>query len=135
MNLDCRLLLADPDMVTLCETLNQIYLNEGEIPPANILERLDEKGAQERFREVLFAPPIYSVEEVEQAVNEFEDRIHKLEPPDNLPQRINSEDAELYGVLWHQLNPNESLLGVCKFCLNPSELLVKAGEAKVLIDG
>ena len=63
------------------------------------------------------------------------DRIHKLEPPQNLPQRINSEDAELYGVLWHQLNPNESWLGVCKFCLNPSELLVKAGEAKVLIDG
>lgn len=62
------------------------------------------------------------------------DRIHKLESPEELPQRVTDEDAAQYGALWHQLNPEASLLGVCKFCLNPSELLVKAGHAKALVN-
>jgi hypothetical protein len=62
------------------------------------------------------------------------DRIHKLESPDDLPQSVSDEDTEQYGTLWYQLNPDASLLGVCKFCLNPSELLVSAGQAKVLVN-
>jgi hypothetical protein len=62
------------------------------------------------------------------------DRIHKLEPPDELPQRIITEVARSYGALWHQLNPDGSPLGVCKFCLHPSALDLKAGQATVLID-
>ncbi len=61
------------------------------------------------------------------------DRIHKLEPPDDLPKSVKAEVAVQYGVLWHQLNPGASLLGVCKFCHYPSELLVKANQAKVLV--
>ena len=63
------------------------------------------------------------------------DRIHKLETPDNLPHRVDAEDAERYGILWHELNPGSSPLGVCKFCQNPLELLVKAGQANVLVGG
>ena len=61
------------------------------------------------------------------------DRIHKLEPPDDLPQRVNAEDALQYRALWHQLNPGTSLLGVCKFCQNLSELIVNASQARVLV--
>jgi hypothetical protein len=63
------------------------------------------------------------------------DRIHKLETPDHLPQRVSAEDSKLYGVLWHELNPESSELGVCKFCQNPIELPVAAGQANVLVDG
>ena len=62
------------------------------------------------------------------------DRIHKLESPDDLSQRISKDDTAQYGNLWNQLNPDGSVLGFCKFCLNPSELAVSAGEAKVLVN-
>ena len=62
------------------------------------------------------------------------DRIHKLESPDDLPPRISKDDTIQYGNLWNQLKPVGSVLGVCKFCLNPSELRISAGEAKVLVN-
>ncbi|MGB5422476.1 MAG: hypothetical protein WBN03_09975 [Desulfobacterales bacterium] len=63
------------------------------------------------------------------------DRIHRLEPPEYLPQSFSAEDTTQYGVLWHTLNPEGALLGVCKFCHNPLELQVRAGLAKVLDNG
>ena len=63
------------------------------------------------------------------------DRIHRLESPEDLPQSVDDEDTAQYGVLWHTLNPEAALLGVCKFCHNPLELQVRAGLAKVLDKG
>ncbi len=62
------------------------------------------------------------------------DRIHKLETPDDLPRNVSAEDAGQYGALWQELNPEASILGVCKFCHNPSELAVKSGQARVLVN-
>lgn len=61
------------------------------------------------------------------------DRIHKLETPGDLPRNVSAKDAGKYGALWQELNPEASILGVCKFCHNPSELIVKSGEARVLV--
>jgi hypothetical protein len=60
------------------------------------------------------------------------DRIHKLEPPERLPANFGVEDAVQYGDLWRRLNPEAGSLGVCKFCLNPLQLHLHAGEATVL---
>ncbi|MGB5617964.1 MAG: hypothetical protein WBM78_14065 [Desulfobacterales bacterium] len=60
------------------------------------------------------------------------DRIRKLEPPEDLTDVIDSEVLKLYGNLWRQLNQAAAHLGTCKFCLNPVELLLSEGHAKVL---
>lgn len=60
------------------------------------------------------------------------DRIRKLEPPEDLPEAIESEALKLYGDLWRQLNPSAAQLGTCKFCLNPVELILSEGRARAL---
>lgn len=60
------------------------------------------------------------------------DRIHRLEEPADLPADIDPEAARRYADLWQRLNPSLSSLGVCKFCLNPLELISGNGCARVL---
>ncbi len=60
------------------------------------------------------------------------DRIHRLETPADLPADIDPEAISRYADLWQRLNPAKSKLGVCKFCLNPLELISGNGRAAVL---
>ena len=60
------------------------------------------------------------------------DRIRELEPPEDLTNTIESEKLKMYTSLWNTLNPSKTLLGVCKFCLNPLELNLEENKARTL---
>jgi len=77
-NSDFRLLLSDPLIIHIIDSMVRVYLSEGIMPPAATLERLEGEEAKERFREAMLKPSIYRDNEVEQAINEFQDRIHKI---------------------------------------------------------
>ena len=56
------------------------------------------------------------------------DRIHRFEPPADLPADFDLQAKDRYADLWHRLNPSKSKLGFCKFCLNPLELISGNGN-------
>ena len=60
------------------------------------------------------------------------DRIKLLEPPEDLLPVIDYENMETYAALWQQFAKATSVLGVCKFCLNPLELILKEKRAETL---
>jgi hypothetical protein len=60
------------------------------------------------------------------------DRIRELEPPEDLTDIINPETLQTYTTLWKQLNPSNTILGICKFCLNPLELILEENKATTL---
>jgi DNA primase len=78
MDLDCRLLLSDPVVIGIFDSLYEIYGREGKIVPADMVERLPGDSARERFREAMLASPIYPQDMVEQALDEFEAKIHNI---------------------------------------------------------
>ncbi|MBW2609785.1 MAG: DNA primase [Deltaproteobacteria bacterium] len=96
MNRDCKLLLSDPIVMEIFDSMYEIYNREGEITPAEMLEKLEGESTRERFREVMLSSPIYPDEVVEQAVNEFEDRVHKIK----LSESINRarEQGDIKGL-------------------------------------
>jgi DNA primase len=78
MDLDCRLLLSDPVVIGIFDSLYEIYGREGKIVPADMVERLPGDSARERFREAMLASPIYPQDMVEQALDEFEAKIYNI---------------------------------------------------------
>ena len=78
INHDCKVLLSDPVVMGIFDSIYEIYTQEREITSAEILENLEEEPARERFREIMLSPPICPNEMVEQAINEFEDKIYKI---------------------------------------------------------
>lgn len=78
MDLDCRLLLSDPAVIGIFDSLYEIYGREGKIVPADMVERLPGDSARERFREAMLASPIYPQDMVEQALDEFEAKIYNI---------------------------------------------------------
>lgn len=60
------------------------------------------------------------------------DRIRELEPPEDLNGIIDPEKIKTYTSLWKMLNHPKKALGVCKFCLNPLELILEENTAKPL---
>jgi len=75
---DCKILVSDPIAIEIFNALYEIYTNEGEIPAAEILDKLEGDKLKERFREAMLSPPIYPGEMVDQAMTEFEDKINKI---------------------------------------------------------
>jgi len=96
MNRDCKLLLSDPIVMEIFDSMYEIYNREGDIAPAEMLEKLEGESTRERFREAMLSAPIYPDEVVEQAVNEFEDRVHKIK----LSESINKarEQGDIKGL-------------------------------------
>jgi len=78
MTRDCKLLLSDPIVMEIFDSMCEICNNEQEFRPEEILERLEGESVQERFREAMLSPRIYPDEMVELAIDEFEDRIKKI---------------------------------------------------------
>jgi hypothetical protein len=60
------------------------------------------------------------------------DRIRELEPPEDLAEIIDPENIKVYTSLWKQFNPSKTALGVCKYCLNPLELILEDSKARTL---
>ena len=94
LKLEFKALLSDPTIIEIIDVMAEIYTREGQISPAEILERLDNMPTMERFREAMLAPAIYRLEEVEQAVNEFEDRVHKIKMSDAIDKARERGDLE-----------------------------------------
>ena len=62
--------------------------------PADILERLPGDSARERFREAMLSSPIYPNDMVEQALDEFEAKIHKIKLAESNIKAIQEGDLE-----------------------------------------
>ena len=60
------------------------------------------------------------------------DRIRELEEPDELQEGMDPEEFKKYEELWKNLTQSKGSLGVCKFCLNPLELILKEKRAETL---
>ena len=78
MNHDFKILLSDPMVIEIFDTMIEIYNREGEIPPADVLEKLKPDAGRERFREAMLTPPIFPDEMVEQVLNGFYNKVHKI---------------------------------------------------------
>ena len=71
-----------------------------------MLEQLDGESARERFREVMLSPPIYPDDMVDQAVCEFEQRIHKIKISESIRKAKKEGDIETLNKLIKLKNNN-----------------------------
>jgi DNA primase len=94
MDLDCKVLLSDPVVMGIFDSLHEIHGSEGRIAPTDILERLPGDSARERFREAMLSSPIYPDDMVEQALDEFEAKIHKIKLAESNIKAIQEGDLE-----------------------------------------
>jgi len=78
MEFDCKILLSDSEVVRLVDVIFEKYRSEGSFSPDTLLESLANESTRERLREILHKPFIvYSDQDVEQALTEFENRVHQ----------------------------------------------------------
>lgn len=94
MDLDCKVLLSDPVVRGIFDSLYEIHGREGKMAPADILESLPGDAARERFREAMLSSPIYPNDMVEQALDEFEAKIHKIKLAESNIKAIQEGDLE-----------------------------------------
>ncbi|MBN1849845.1 MAG: DNA primase [Deltaproteobacteria bacterium] len=78
MDNDCRRLLSDPLIKEIFDLICETYKQAGRMVPEEVLENTGIDAVRERFREILLLPPYYSTEGVEQAVEEFIEKAHKV---------------------------------------------------------
>jgi DNA primase len=91
---DFRLLLSDPTIMDIFDTVAEIYHNEGPLPPEAILDRLEREASKERFREVMLNAPICRDNEVDQALKDFEDRVHRIKISESKRRAMEAGDIE-----------------------------------------
>ena len=90
----CSVLLSDPVIKDIFAFMHEVFTREGQTPPGDILDRLEEETAKERLREAMLSPPIYSDEMVEQAVREFENKINRIKMSDSINRARKTGDLE-----------------------------------------
>jgi DNA primase len=73
-----RVLFSDAAVIQTFDFMVAAFQNEGQFQPEQILERLGGEPAADLLREALLSPSIYRDDEVEQALREFEDKVHRL---------------------------------------------------------
>lgn len=94
LNPDCRILFKEPAVVEIFDIMVEFCKKEGEITSAEILEKLKGESARERFRETMIMPPICRDHEVELAVSQFEDKVHKIEMSASFKKAVERGDPE-----------------------------------------
>ena len=77
MECDCRILLSDPVVVKIVDTIFAEFRQEVPFSAEKLLDILDSEAACERLREVLHRPFVCSEQDVEQAVVEFEEEVYQ----------------------------------------------------------
>jgi DNA primase len=103
---DCKILLSDPVVALIFDTMVRFYKSEGELRPTEVLEHLVDEGAKERFREAMLAPPIYPDEVVEQAVSEFKQNIQRRRISESINEARASGDIEKLNRLLKSIGPS-----------------------------
>ena len=73
-----RVLLSDVTVLRIFDLMVDAFKEEGELAPERILKRLGGEPAADLVREAMLSPSIYRQDEVEQALTEFEDKVHRL---------------------------------------------------------
>jgi hypothetical protein len=73
-----KTLLSDPSVLRILDLMVNDYQKEGELVPDRVIESLNGDPASDILREVMLSPPIYRPDEVDQALKEFEDRVHRM---------------------------------------------------------
>jgi hypothetical protein len=74
----CRALISDPEIDDIVRTIFDRYLQKGIFSPEDLLENLENESGRERLRETLHRPfIIYSAQDAEQALSEFEKRAYQ----------------------------------------------------------
>ena len=75
MDGECRILLSDPVVLEIIDTIFEKFLKDGTCSAENLSESLGSEAAREQLREILHRPFIvYSDQDVELAVLEFEQK-------------------------------------------------------------
>jgi hypothetical protein len=78
MECDCRVLLSNPVVREIVDTIFKKLVQEGPSSTENIMEALESEAAREQLREILHRPFIvYSDKDAEQAVREFEEKANQ----------------------------------------------------------
>jgi len=77
MACECRILLSDPVVVKIVDTIFAEFRREAPFSPESLLDILDSEPACEQLREVLHRPFVCSEQDVEQAVVEFEEEAYQ----------------------------------------------------------
>ncbi|HJX34974.1 MAG TPA: DNA primase [Desulfatiglandales bacterium] len=72
-----QILLSNPDIIEIFHCMDEIYRKEGCIKSAEISEKLEHESARETFREIMLSAPICPDDSLEQAINEFKNKILK----------------------------------------------------------
>lgn len=72
-----RVLLSDATILRVLDLMVNDYRTRGELVPERVIENLHGDVASDLLRETMLSPPIYRPDEVDQALKEFEDRVHK----------------------------------------------------------
>jgi DNA primase len=108
MNQDFKVILSDPMIKEIFDTMIAIYHTEGEISPAGILEKLEKDPVRERFREAMMTPPIFSNDMVEQAVNGLESKVHKIKMAESSIKARQQGDLERANKILEQKRTREN---------------------------
>lgn len=104
MNRDYKILLSDPITMEVFDSIYEIYKKDGEIPPSEMLDKIEKETIRERFREMMLSPPIYADEVVDQAVKEFEDRVHRMKISESIHKAREQGDFEKVNQLMKLMN-------------------------------
>jgi DNA primase len=108
MNQDFKVILSDPMIKEIFDTMIAIYHTEGEISPAGILEKLEKDPVRERFREAMMTPPIFSNDMVDQAVNGLESKVHKIKMAESSIRARQQGDLERANKILEQKRTREN---------------------------
>jgi DNA primase len=73
-----KVLFSDVAAIRIFDLMVDAYQKEGESRPERILEKLSGETTADVLRETLLSPSIYRHDEVDQALKEFEDKVHRL---------------------------------------------------------
>jgi DNA primase len=91
---ECRVLVSDPSIREIIDTIFEIYVRAGEYTADDLLNSLDSEAAREKLREILHRPfAVYSGAEVRQAVAEFERKAHQKVFVDSLKRARGNAEA------------------------------------------
>lgn len=77
MEAGCRVLLSDPVIIEIFDSICEMYQRDGEDNPDNLVEGLGNNAAKERYREAVLSSAIYR-EDLEQALSQFELKVKSI---------------------------------------------------------
>jgi DNA primase len=103
MGSQCQILISEPAVVEIVDAFVKKYLDEGPFPPENLDKSLESEHARMRLREALMERSFYADEEVEQAVEELEQKIHQKKLSDSFKEARKLGDLKRQNELLKKL--------------------------------